>query len=982
MSINPISSSSPLRSFVTKQPKAILSIDWNSLNENNLVVGYEKGKSSSSGIIWDISTGQSLQLPQCEGPAFLKYLPSEEHLLACSSQRQLRIIDDRSKDAYEIDFCPYNTGKEFMFEVSKSNAHKLLTSPLSPSSQEAIKLWDLRFPSLRSSTTSSSNRRPIGEIVPSSHPSSLKKVLWGEEVLHLLFEPNSLECWNTSKEDSPYPQFRQNLLLEGENEGIVSDMIWIPRLSQDQDAGGGGATSFAAFSFIEPLTIRVLPISDKWTLASSPGTNSQLITSEGEGLTSFENGDQHSHGILDEMERRAEIGYSVNPARNLQILSEEEPSHTIRELQSVWGWVDRVTTAEHISDEEKGLNAQSKDKEEEDEDDEDDPPTSEHLPPTSSTSLLDSGVESILFPSKISSSVSLSSISPLSPSIETFFERFSLPIYLSSPRSKVLELCGWCSDIFYPDHSSSRNLVQLVNDADLDDQTDRAIALAVFHGKFDLAIQTIEKLIGSMAEVDSPSLYSPSATFDGNSSSESFTFSKIIDGGGRIGGNDSASPSSIQSILQLVACLFSGFNISTILPTFESESPNGNYHRDDDNSPTTNSIELWRRMCLDVISKLKSEEGGHLIHLIVVCEFLYIISDPELHLKLFSPIQKFSPILESTDIALSDRVAFASIFLSDEELGKYLDGRFRICISGGSLEGILLTGFRKKGISLLQSYLDHTSDVQTVALLVSILPNQMIHTIQLVEWVEEYRSFLNRRELFHERAVFDSTCHIVHCKHSSHYKNTIISSTSTPSHKTPQSSSSSRSSKRGKRSKGGGKGQKNVQAKEIENEEGKSGHKLPSNLFHLAQTKTPHLFIRCNLCYKPLSLDFSSTQKDRETSEWMRTQRPVLNYCQHCKNLLPKCYVCQLQLGSINPYLELQRLQQQRSVVDSSSGGGSKSREQEEEGFGEFGSLSFAGWFSWCQKCRHGGHAHCMEEWFETRSGCGVQGCDCECGML
>merc|ERR1712107_525978 len=38
-----------------------------------------------------------------------------------------------------------------------------------------------------------------------------------------------------------------------------------------------------------------------------------------------------------------------------------------------------------------------------------------------------------------------------------------------------------------------------------------------------------------------------------------------------------------------------------------------------------------------------------------------------------------------------------------------------------------------------------------------------------------------------------------------------------------------------------------------------------------------------------------------------------------------------------------------------------------------------ASWFTWCQKCHHGGHFGCITEWFEQSKECAVAGCDCEC---
>jgi hypothetical protein len=43
----------------------------------------------------------------------------------------------------------------------------------------------------------------------------------------------------------------------------------------------------------------------------------------------------------------------------------------------------------------------------------------------------------------------------------------------------------------------------------------------------------------------------------------------------------------------------------------------------------------------------------------------------------------------------------------------------------------------------------------------------------------------------------------------------------------------------------------------------------------------------------------------------------------------------------------------------------------------EFGELDYC--FSWCTKCKHGGHVSHLTEWFETHSTCAVSDCACAC---
>jgi hypothetical protein len=75
----------------------------------------------------------------------------------------------------------------------------------------------------------------------------------------------------------------------------------------------------------------------------------------------------------------------------------------------------------------------------------------------------------------------------------------------------------------------------------------------------------------------------------------------------------------------------------------------------------------------------------------------------------------------------------------------------------GDLEGIVITGLDKRGIALLQSYVDRHADVQTAALMSSriILPAEW-NTERKVchEWLESYRMFLNNLQMWHSRGEF------------------------------------------------------------------------------------------------------------------------------------------------------------------------------------------------------------------------------------
>jgi hypothetical protein len=136
-------------------------------------------------------------------------------------------------------------------------------------------------------------------------------------------------------------------------------------------------------------------------------------------------------------------------------------------------------------------------------------------------------------------------------------------------------------------------------------------------------------------------------------------------------------------------------------------------------------------------------------------------------------------------------------------------------------------------------------------------------------------------------------------------------------------------------------------------------------------------------------------QKQHQTSAWLRRQRPVMNCCANCKKPLPKCYICLNHMGLVNPQVEVKTTLARRShaatqaahaAVESghvTGGGGCNGPAGgHKEDAGELqhhNVFDYGKWFIWCQNCKHGGHASCIDSWFNSHDVCGVNGCECSC---
>ena len=72
------------------------------------------------------------------------------------------------------------------------------------------------------------------------------------------------------------------------------------------------------------------------------------------------------------------------------------------------------------------------------------------------------------------------------------------------------------------------------------------------------------------------------------------------------------------------------------------------------------------------------------------------------------------------------------------------------------LRGILLTGLTRDGMDLFSKYIEDTSDVQTISLLLLwLLPNDIYNLDIAKVWVQTYKNLLDRWRLWNIRCKFD-----------------------------------------------------------------------------------------------------------------------------------------------------------------------------------------------------------------------------------
>ena len=116
----------------------------------------------------------------------------------------------------------------------------------------------------------------------------------------------------------------------------------------------------------------------------------------------------------------------------------------------------------------------------------------------------------------------------------------------------------------------------------------------------------------------------------------------------------------------------------------------------------------------------------------------------------------YDEILYENNLKLSDRLAFALIFLPDHELDEYIIKQTKSFIDQGNILGLLFVGLTEDGLKLMQNYVERTSDIQTVSLIVlNGLPNPVYKHEQVNIWIQNYKEYLDRLRLWNLTAKFN-----------------------------------------------------------------------------------------------------------------------------------------------------------------------------------------------------------------------------------
>ncbi|KAI3643048.1 hypothetical protein MP228_012603 [Amoeboaphelidium protococcarum] len=353
-------------------------------------------------------------------------------------------------------------------------------------------------------------------------------------------------------------------------------------------------------------------------------------------------------------------------------------------------------------------------------------------------------------------------------------------------------------------------------------------------------------------------------------------------------------------------------------------------------------------------------------------------------------------------LSMTEVLQIGLMALNGSQLGLLLQHCVQVSKALGLVEGLLVTGLViRDGVEIIQKFLTRSDDLQSVALLLSLFNEDSFNAREevtaqdvqtglqfLQECIQNYQQFLNRLEMFNQRCRFDLERKRQYRRWSPNGGGS--DSTQLQYGKSPGALSV------GNKASPEMTVEKQVQA-----------------AFERLNSIQPQLYLKCHYCNQsitqesifvpgigvvgnkersaatsssganlPLHKSFnaavntgamsrlssagvgggSGSDSLSNSSPWSFQYQqhnisghPNLkpNACPNCRKSLPKCSICLLPMGL---------------PLDTVLSG--------EDGISDD---PVRYWFSWCPKCRHGGHAVHLSQWFKQHSVCPVGDCQCQC---
>ncbi|KAI9189653.1 hypothetical protein H9P43_001086 [Blastocladiella emersonii ATCC 22665] len=343
------------------------------------------------------------------------------------------------------------------------------------------------------------------------------------------------------------------------------------------------------------------------------------------------------------------------------------------------------------------------------------------------------------------------------------------------------------------------------------------------------------------------------------------------------------------------------------------------------------------------------------------------------------------------DLEPHEKLLVALRYFDDAQLLDYTDTAADVAVREGDLQGILFTGLSPEGVELFVRYVDNTADFQTAAVALSFAIPRRFKDPRVQVWVDEYRDFLDRQQLFHVRAHFDiaatraagpenaDIAPQIHVR-CNFCNQSIAQSVFLPGIKDRDGRRVTLQASGGVGPGGGGGGPG-----------GPGGSAANPRLKATACPNCRKALPRCALCLLSMGTPLDSRRggAGATLAALVGAGGSVVG-----GNLgagaSPRFghghggHHAHLHGGHFNPLSPspVPSPMTPSGVLGGSTNAGAVAAAAPAAGAGPGAIAGFESWFTWCQTCRHGGHAGHIMQWFAKHTRCPVADCDCRCLML
>ncbi|KAF9081229.1 hypothetical protein BGX23_001114 [Mortierella sp. AD031] len=304
-------------------------------------------------------------------------------------------------------------------------------------------------------------------------------------------------------------------------------------------------------------------------------------------------------------------------------------------------------------------------------------------------------------------------------------------------------------------------------------------------------------------------------------------------------------------------------------------------------------------------------------------------------------------VLEEKSLSLADRVGVALRFLSDDELMAYIQTTAESHTNSGEIDGMILCGLTEAGLDLLTNYVNRTGDIQTAALASSVAVPRYFKDGRVEEWVDCYRDLLDRWQLYYTRARFDIARG--RCTQQSTISG-VSAADMTPTQVYVRCNFCNQSIAR------------NLLIPGVRGRDGRVRLMVQGGPGSGSGHGGLHGHDKQSSMGGGMGQGAGATPGAPGAGSGPAVNSNKSTVCPSCSKPLPRCAICLLHLGV--------PAEGNASLGAWSSLGHKATGEKP---------TSFDLWFTWCQTCRHGGHAMHMAEWFDRHTQCPVSDCNCLC---